>query len=323
VSKRKVSVQQQRRINQRQLSAHKSGRVIARLGKYVDVLTDDKQYYQCRLRQHIHPITGDIVSLDINAQQEAVITQLAERKNSFGPFDKQGKVRPLAANIDLLFIVIAPKPALNFFHLDSYCAAAALLSITPIIIFNKIDLLDETDYQAFQCALEYYDTLDYPILHTSVLSTKTKFFCNELTLLKKDTTNKTTLFIGQSGVGKSSLIHTLLPQKKIRIGELSSVDKGMHTTTKTEWFPLEEGGAIIDAPGMKAFELGKVPKEKVALGFREIKKYSADCHFHNCTHLNEPDCVVRNKVESKEILKSRYENYQKLYLQQSCIQKLF
>jgi ribosome biogenesis GTPase len=211
------------------------------------------------------------------------------------------------ANIDQVIIEAALEPALDYFLIDKYCVAAELAQAEPLIIINKADLLTEKDRARVSLLISEYRLIGYTTLLISALkNTGIEAFNDRLS-------RKTSILVGQSGVGKSSLIKRLLPDRDIITGKLSAASGlGKHTTTSTTLYHLPHGGHLIDSPGVRDFHLGRVPDDELGNGFREFRPYLGQCKFNNCRHLSEPGCAINAAVAGGHILERRMASYRQL-----------
>ena len=310
MTKRRLTDQQARRIQaqrshsgQQPPEAGQAGLVIARYGKQALVETRSGERMLCHLRAHLEsPVAGDEV-LWLPAEETGVIDALIARRNVLERPDTQGRLRPVAANIDLMLIVFAPEPAPQANLLDRYLVAAEDMGVEALLVLNKADLLKDDQLPQ---RLQRYASLGYRTLTTH----------HKLPDLESLTTviaDRTLVLVGQSGVGKSSLIQRLLPDASIRVGALSEVaDKGRHTTTTAEVFHLPGGGRLIDSPGVRDFGLTHVSPDAVATGFTEFRPYLGHCRFRNCQHQSEPGCAVKAAIEAGEIRAERFESFRQI-----------
>ena len=311
MTKRRLTDQQARRIQTQRLSegdvaaeTGQPGVVIARYGKQALIETRAGNRLLCHLRAHLEsPVAGDEV-LWLPTGETGVVDALVTRHNVLQRPDAQGRLRPVAANIDLMLIVFAPEPAPQANLIDRYLVAAENIGVEAALVLNKADLLEPNDELAKQ--LCRYAALGYRTLTTHhELPDATDLTA----LIGQDTL----VLVGQSGVGKSSLIQRLLPDASIRVGALSEVaDKGRHTTTTAELFHLPEGGRLIDSPGVRDFGLTHVAPETVFSGFREFSPYLGQCRFRDCQHQSEPGCALTNAVESEDISRERFESFKQI-----------
>ncbi len=309
-AKRRLTTQQQTRISQRQRahSTEHTATVIAHLGRKLICETDDKQQYTCHLRQNLPPIVvGDTVVIIKAKQNQMVIAALSTRRNLLYRHTKRGKYKPIAANIDLMFVVCAVVPTPSFASLDRYLALAHYLNITPIIVFNKIDLLTE-ETKPLKEALAYYETLAYTVL---ALSCEQKI---DLAAIPTLLQHKTGIVVGQSGVGKSSILQQLLPHENIEIANVSEQTRatGVHTTTTAKLYALGEEAHIIDSPGVRAFDVKLENVQDLQAGFIDIAQAAIDCAYRNCKHLEEPDCGVKHAVAHGNIPERRLKNFHEM-----------
>lgn len=297
MSKRRLSKQQQLRINKNQNdhladAAPNRGRVLARYSRHVDVQPDDQPEtsIRCHVRANIESLAvGDEVAW-LNEGKGGVIIAVEPRRSLIERPDGLGKLKPVAANIDQVFIVLAPEPEPHTVLLDRYLLAAENAGIDAGIVLNKID--DPKFEEVFEPLLAVYRELDYPVF---VISCHHK---RGLEPLRQALIDNTSVFAGQSGVGKSSLVNALLPEVEARTGSLSDVvQKGRHTTTTSSLFDLPDGGSLIDSPGIREFHLNHLDRQQIFAGFRELQDVPANCQFRNCQHDQEPGCAVNAFID--------------------------
>jgi len=323
MAKRRLTNKQERQIAQNQRSiltedseeyldlnnTHK-GLVISHFGRRLIVEAEDKTSYQCKLRQNLGNITcGDNVLFQLDATDKSkngVVVAINQRINLLEKTGFAGKAKPVAANIDQVVIVCAFEPEPNHFLIDRYIIATENLPAKPIIVLNKSDLSDnnpdiEQDLKAV------YENIGYQVITTSV---KTHSGIDEL---NKALEKSTSIFVGLSGVGKSSLVKVLLPDTNIRIGDTStSTGEGKHTTTVSSLYHLQNGGHIIDSPGVRDFTPNNTNRIEIERGFIEFSRYLGLCKFSNCTHTSEPGCAINKALEDGEVLKSRVDSFKKM-----------
>ena len=251
---------------------------------------------------------GDNVECEKEHEQEVVsITKIEPRENYIirKSVHKRGQGHMIAANVDQALLVATlsqPRTSLGF--VDRFLVAAESFGIEAVVVLNKLDLLDAQEAEALKATEVLYESLGYRFIFTSAL---TGAGMEEM----KDILNgRITLLSGHSGVGKSSLINTLKPGLDLRTAMISDfANKGVHTTTFAERFPLWDGTYIIDTPGIKELGLVDIDKYELSHFFPEMRAMLGECRFGNCGHTNEPGCKVRDKVESGAIAISRYQSY--------------
>lgn len=282
-----------------------TGRVIAHLGKGLAVEGCSGELILCHTRRRLGSVcVGDRVLWERLGEQGRVV-EILPRQSLLTRPTRQGKTRPVAANIDQLFIVLAPEPPFDLLLLDQYLAVCENHSLAAALLFNKIDLLEETE--SVKEALSTYTALGYP-LH--FISSKTGA---GLRALKGLLRGHTSLLAGQSGVGKSSLTNRLLPDKELRITPLSESSRsGKHTTTTATLYHLPGGGDLIDTPGVAIFGLADMTERQLAYGFREFRGLMEQCLFNDCRHVNDKGCAIRAAVEDGRIDAERYARFLKL-----------
>lgn len=292
-----------------------TGRILQTTGSWYQVLIDEKSI-NARLKGKFkidkldttNPIAvGDLVSLEVTEQHEYVISKIHERKNYIirqSPRNKHQR-HIIASNIDLALLVVTisqPRTSLGF--IDRFIAAAESFHIPVNIVINKIDLLKEKDKQQLDYIQLVYNAIGYEVICSSMVQ---QIGIDEI---KNNLVNKTTLVVGHSGVGKSTLLNAIQPNLQLKTGKISEKwGKGMHTTTYATMLPLMKNAFIIDTPGIKEFMLLQVEPEEVSGYFVDINQYAEKCQFNNCLHQNEPNCAVKAAVENLQIAATRYENY--------------
>lgn len=291
------------------LGPEQQGLVIAHYGTQVEVeaLQGENRGTTCRchLRTNLDQIvTGDRVVWRAGPDSIGVIVANSERKSELSRPDQSGRLRPVAANIDQIFIVIAPQPITPPGLIDRYLVAAEAISIQPLLLINKSDLLTGAAAEAMTDFIDLYQKIGYPVIMTSSKSEQ------GLSSLTDKLHQHTSIFVGQSGVGKSSLVNALLPDAQIPTASLSeATGKGTHTTTTACLFHLTDGGDIIDSPGIREFGLWHITKQQLTDGFIEFRPHLGRCKFRDCQHLNEPGCALKEAVESGQIDSRRMNSY--------------
>ena len=284
------------------------GLVIINYGKNQLVEDTSGDIVRCVARRGLPQIVcGDEVEWLQTGDTSGVIESIKPRRTVLYRADGNDGQRPLVANIDQLIIEAALEPALDYFLIDKYCIAAELAQAAPLIIINKTDLLEDKDRARIELLVSEYRHIGYTTLLTSALkNTGIDAFAESLA-------GKTSILVGQSGVGKSSLLKRLLPDRDIAVGKLSEASGlGKHTTTSTTLYHLPQGGHLIDSPGVRDFHLGKVANSELGNGFREFHPYLGQCRFNDCRHLSEPGCAIRDAVAKGVILERRMQSYRRL-----------
>ena len=285
------------------------GLVVANFGAKLVVEDAKGKLHRCAGRRKLGPVVcGDRVQWQAGNHQDCAITELQARHSELARPDKNGRKKTIAANIDQILIMTAPGPEFSTGLIDRYLITAESVGIQPLIVLNKIDLLDKQQLTEFKHHLAAYEKLDYPVIFTSTTT------AHGLDALLPLLLNKTSIFVGKSGVGKSSLINLILPDAAARVGEISqATGKGTHTTT-TAWLYHLPGnnGDVIDSPGIREFGLWQITPPQVAHGFREFRDYAEQCRFRDCLHRSEPGCAVTEAVKQGEISAPRYASYERI-----------
>lgn len=297
------------------------GLVIKSTGSWYQVHAENGLDYDCRIKgkfrikgiQTTNPIAvGDRVAFELEPNSEnGIINHLHDRKNYIIRksinLSKQAQI--IAANLDQAFLVVtlaSPRTSLGF--IDRFLATAEAYDIPAVLIFNKLDLFNKDGLEILEMYKHIYENIGYPCYSVSALEG------TNIPLIERLLKDKTTLFSGHSGVGKSSLINALLPGHSIKTGEISeSSDKGQHTTTFAEMHTLPFGGYLIDTPGIRELGIYDIKPEELSHYFREMRAMMNQCRFNNCRHVNEPGCAVIAAVKNGTIEISRYESYLSIY----------
>lgn len=298
------------------LGEEQNGLVIAHYGTQVEVEglpsledgdesnTAEALSQRCHLRANLGSIvTGDRVVWR-PGQSIGVIEAVLERSSQLSRPDSHGKLKTIAANIDRLVIVVAPYPEPFGNLIDRYLVVAEMFGFEPLLLVNKSDQLDDQKTEKVLQLLELYQELGYDTLK---LSATTGAGIDELTQLLQQGTS---VFVGQSGVGKSSLINSLIPGLELRVGALSAArQKGTHTTTTAQLFHFPGGGHLIDSPGIREFGLWPLPPHDLMAGFRELKPLIGLCRFRDCQHDQEPGCALQSAASDGSIRAERLNSY--------------
>ena len=291
-----------------------TGRVIAHLGQSLLIEDNQGQIARCKKRTRLEqPAVGDNVEWIRTEEAAGRVEKILERRSLLSRPAKNGSVRPVAANLDQIVVILAVKPSIDALLLDQYLIVCELQGIAPLIVLNKVDLLDKASRLETDALIKVYRGLGYEIIEVSALE-KTG-----LESLRQRLQGEISILVGQSGVGKSSITNALLPDLALQTKVLSTASGlGKHTTTATTLYKLPEGGDIIDSPGVNIFGLANINEKTLAYGYREINEWAEHCKFSNCLHLKEPKCAVKDKVEEGAISKQRYLRYLKLRDKLSC-----
>jgi len=278
------------------------GLVVASYGKRYEVELADKTRISCVTRGKKTDLAcGDVVTIKLTDTTQGVVESSLPRKsllyrsNAF-------KSKVLASNVTQIVIVLATQPSFYEALLNRCLVAAEAANIKPLIVLNKCDLTDADDAKI---KLKLYQNLGYQVVHLSAKQ--------DIAQLRPYLSNHQSVLVGQSGMGKSTIINKLLPNQHVRTQIISeALDSGKHTTTAAHLYHLDETSSLIDSPGLQEFGLHHLSQEELELAFKEFRPYLGKCRFNNCKHMHEPDCAVINAVKNAAISSTRLGFYQTL-----------
>jgi len=281
--------------------------VVTTFGRRVDIRLASGDRVAARVKgRQMRAVCGDRVCAEpIANESDWLITKILSRTNELTRPDSRGRKEVLAANISLLVCVAADPPKPDWYIVDRYLGAAELMQVDAAVVYNKNDIAAENATTAD--ALAEYANIGYPVLRCSAHTGQS---LDELGALLKD---QVAILVGQSGVGKSSLINKLSDDPLLRTGPVSTKSgEGRHTTVNSAMLELPDGGAVIDSPGVRDYAPSIAAIDQVVFGFREIADAGGGCRYANCRHLREPACAVKDAVEANAISPRRYESYKRL-----------
>ncbi len=287
-------------------STLRSGQVIIRHGPNILIRAENGEAIHCVFRQHLGELVcGDQILWQTSENNTGVIVAVKPRKSTLSRPDYAGQDKPIAANITQLIVVLAPEPAPTGYLLDQYLIAAERIGVKALICLTKADLLTHEKRAQFQASFSHYAALGYPLIQ---VSSKTR---QGTTPLLAHLPNNTSILVGQSGVGKSSLINALSPDMCITEGELSqATGLGRHTTSSAHLYALPSGGELIDSPGVRSFRLGHMDRRTLENGYPELRALIGQCKFSDCRHQDEPGCAVRQALLNGTIHPQRLASFQ-------------
>lgn len=283
--------------------------VTATYSRRMELRLDSGAIVNARIKgKRLRTVCGDrVLAVPIPNEPDWMITEVLQRDNELSRPNNRGQIEVLAANIDLLVVIASDPPTPDWFIVDRYLGAAELMRVEAIVVFNKTDIasIDE----AGAVALSDYARIGYKTVRCSAKSGE------NLEQLGNLLRNHTAIIVGQSGVGKSTIINKLAIDSAQRTATVSeSTGEGRHTTVNSAMLELRSGGAVIDSPGVRDYAPPTMTNEDVIQGFREIEAAGDNCKFSNCRHLREPDCAVKTSVQAKTISARRYESYKRLHV---------
>lgn len=281
-----------------------TGRVAVRHGQNLLVADDAGELHHCLLRQNL----GEVVCGDWVVWQPTgsggVITARLDRASTLSRPDYAGRHKAIAANITQVVVVVAARPEPNEYLVDQYLVAAEQIGVAALIALNKIDLVEGAEREALLARFAPYPVIGYPLVTVSAKRAQ------GLVPLTERLRDHTSILVGQSGVGKSSLVNALLPDREAQTGRLSeATGHGRHTTSAATLYRLPGGGELIDSPGVRSFRLGRLDRPQLEQGFREFRDYIGHCQFRDCSHAHEPGCAIRDAVDAGKIHAGRLVNF--------------
>lgn len=317
MSKRRITQQQKKRIADQKTRIQtqiddptlQEGLVISCFGRQVLIETTTQELLTCSFRQGLQGlVAGDKIIWQNLAENQPVVIAKIQRTSELSRPNKQNQERAVAANIQQVIIVIAPTPLVTWPLLDSYLVMCEQLGLEAVILLNKFDLPHEEVNQVLE---EIYRPLGYSILR---VSTHNNFGLEDF---QNTLNNKISVIVGQSGVGKSSLIQKILPHEvTIRTQDISKKQAlGRHTTSNARLYHLPQGGDVIDSPGVREFGLWHLSPQDISWSYREFRPYLHQCKYRNCPHYNTPGCRILTALEGGQISTSRYQNFIELLQQ--------
>jgi len=320
---RRVKVNQEKRLAKRQIQQDtewlddqlgnlETGRVVSRFGQHADIIDTEENIFRCNIRRTVAGlVTGDFVAwrrAPVNEKGlDGIVEAVEDRASVLCRPDQYDGIKPIAANVEQIFIVSSPQPAFSDQIIDRYLVACEDAGIEPIIVMNKTDLIAADEAEFIAQRLSVYEAMGYPVFHASATTNQ------GIEALRNAFQDKVSVLVGQSGVGKSSLVQAALPEVSLAIGALSNNSGlGQHTTTVARWYPLLNGGALIDSPGIREFGLWHIDADRVTYCFKDFRPFLGGCKFRDCKHLTDPGCALQAAVVEGKLDAGRLDNYHRI-----------
>lgn len=286
-------------MKQRRDEMEKTGQIVKAMSGFYYIY-DGVDIYQTRAKgifrkKKLSPLVGDIVTFESESLEEGVLTHIQDRKNEF--------IRPPMANVDYAVVVMSAKePDFSLKLVDRFFVYLEQQQISPILLITKMDLLSSAEKETLYAVKQLYETIGYRVSFSQELIDAPFSFL-------EGTENSIVMFMGQSGVGKSTLLNRLLPQLQLQTAAISkALGRGRHTTRHVELHRMEKTW-IADTPGFSSIELQDVSQEELSDLFPEFRALKGQCKFRECSHIHEPSCAIKEEVEAERIERSRYDHY--------------
>lgn len=317
MSKRRITKQQSKRIADKQQSYLEKeidqsllleGLVLSRFGAHAEIETAQGKKAHCAIRRSIASlVAGDRVKWQAENEEQGVVVSVYPRKNTLSRPVIGGKMKDIAANVTQAVIILAPKPQISWPMLDSYLIMTQCLDMKTVILLNKTDIPCE---ESQRILIEDYQSLGHTVLFAGDHLKEGEAALNQAL------NAEVSVFVGQSGVGKSSIIAKLLPHEQIATQAISDISElGKHTTSSSRYYHLSCGGALIDSPGVREFGLMDFDHASILQGYPEFKPHLKNCKFRDCNHIDSLGCALVKAAEEGHVSVRRYQNYLKLYQQ--------